>query len=486
MKTLAQLTYRHDFRTLPGAFYRDVAPRGLDNPELVIHSAALCDQLALDAHSLHHADSLNLLSGNTVLSQWRPLAMKYTGHQFGYYNPDLGDGRGLLLAETELANGRLLDFHLKGAGLTPFSRMGDGRAVLRSSIREFLASEALAALGVPTTRALCVVGSDTPVQRETRERGATLLRCSDTHIRFGHFEFAYHTRQPELLEALADYVIQRYFPCLAGSPLRYADLFRLIAERTAKLICHWQVLGFNHGVMNTDNMSILGETFDFGPFGFLDAFNPQHVCNHSDTGGRYAFDQQPAIAHWNLSVLAQAMSPLVEREALHEGLQAFNQVFNTDFIAGMRAKLGWTTPRTGDESLIMATLQLLAKNRLDYTLFFRELADFSTERTRTRWRDDCLDPAGFDTWWQDYAGRRDADGNDDVTRRTAMRAVNPRYVLRNYLAQEAIVAAEQGDYAPVRALHEVLTRPFEEQPGKEHYAKRPPDWAHTLEVSCSS
>lgn len=486
MQTLNTLPYQQHFRRLPSAFYSNVMPQGLEAPELVIVSDGLANELNLDAQSLYEETSLKLLSGNAVLDRWQPLAMKYTGHQFGYYNPDLGDGRGLLLAETQLDNGRLIDFHLKGAGLTPYSRMGDGRAVLRSSIREFLASEALAALGVPTTRALCVVASQTPVQRETTEKGATLLRCTESHIRFGHFEYAYHTRQRELLEALANYVIQRYFPCLPCNEQGYADLFRLIAERTAGTLAQWQLLGFNHGVMNTDNMSILGETFDFGPYGFLDTFDPGHICNHSDTGGRYAFDQQPGIAHWNLSVLAQAMSPLVEREALSEGLRAYGEVFNAKFISGMRAKLGLLNARNDDENLIFQTLQMLANNRLDFSLFFRALSDFDTTITRQTWRDDCIDIKSFDQWWQVYSERLKHEAQSASDRRAQMLAVNPRYVLRNYLAQEAITAAEQGHYEPVRRLHQVLKHPFDEQPEHADFAKRPPDWANKLEISCSS
>ncbi len=483
-KTFSSLSFRSDFQNLPSAFYQQVQPSGLDKPELVIASEACAALVGLDASELGSQHNLALLAGQKILPQWRPIAMKYTGHQFGYYNPDLGDGRGLLLAEIETSSGRLLDLHLKGAGQTPFSRQGDGRAVLRSSIREFLCSEAMAALGVPSSRALCVVNSATPVRREQLESGATLLRVSDSHIRFGHFEFAYRSGHLPLLTALADYVIKRHYPCLAGSANQYADLFLLTAEKTARLIAQWQCLGFAHGVMNTDNMSILGETFDFGPFGFIDRFEPGFICNHSDHEGRYAFDRQPAIAHWNLSVLAQAMSPLVEKDALSEGLAAYGKEFNRAFISGMQAKLG--LEEQADEAFIFETLTFIANNNLDYSFFFRQLSDPDLLLQPEKIRDHCLDIKAFDLWLQHYRERIEQSERSAETRSASMRACNPKYVLRNYLAQQAIAQAQQGDYSEVQRLHKVLTQPFDEQTGFDAYAKLPPDWAEGIEVSCSS
>lgn len=483
----SQLTLAQHFRQLPGVFYRDVMPEPLHQPELVIASSGCAALLDIDAASLNSPEALAILGAQRVPPDWQPLAMKYTGHQFGYYNPDLGDGRGLLLGERQLDNGQLWDLHLKGAGPTPFSRQGDGRAVLRSSIREFLCSEAMHALGIATTRALSVVKTATPVFREQRESGATLLRVAQTHIRFGHFEFAARSSHPDALKTLADYVLARYYPCLRGQANQYADLFLLIAKNTAEMIARWQAVGFNHGVMNTDNMSILGDTFDFGPYGFLDRFNPHHICNHSDDQGRYAFDRQPAIAHWNLAVLAQALSPLVPDDALKAGMQHYAQHFNERYIELMRAKLGLEREQEDDTDLLMQGLSMLDNGKLDYTRFFRELGDWQTDLKQAHaLRDHTLDLSAFDAWFARYGARLAQEKTDSSERKKNMDAVNPLYTLRNHLAQLAIQQAEQGDYSEVRRLHAVLQSPFEAQAGAESYAALPPDWASELEVSCSS
>lgn len=451
--------------------------------------------LGISASSLKKAQGLALLSGQTLPESWQPLAMKYFGHQFGYLNPDLGDGRGLLLADVETPSGDVFELHLKGSGPTPFSRQGDGRAVLRSSIREFLCSEAMYALGVPSSRALCVVGSQTPVQRETLERAATLLRVTRSHLRFGHFEFAYYQQDLTQLKALSDFVCQHYFPCLEGGSEQrseqHKNLFRVICERTGSLIAKWQCLGFAHGVMNTDNMSILGETFDFGPYGFLDRFDPGYICNHSDHQGRYAFDKQPGVGHWNLSVLAQAFSPLVDKAGLQEGLKAYSESFNQHFVGGMRQKLGLLDEAENDAKadidFVMNTFTMLNRNQLDYSWFFRQLSEQKADAlSLSEIRDHCLDLPAFDQWLSTYQTRLDKDGQNEQARQTAMLATNPKYILRNHLAQNAISAAEQGDYSEVQRLHQVLRNPYEEQTGAEEYAALPPDWAETLEISCSS
>ena len=485
-KHFSDLNFHSDFRTLPHDFYQDVAPQGLEQPELVVVSSASAEALDLDPHSLATPEILSVLSGNLTLPQHQPLAMKYTGHQFGYYNPDLGDGRGVLLAEVKTASGALWDLHLKGAGLTPFSREGDGRAVLRSSIREFLCSEAMAALGVPTTRALCVVNSQTPVYRETQETGATLVRTTPCHIRFGHFEFAARSANPELLKALSDYVLQRYYPCLYGSANQYADFLLLTAQRTANLLAQWQAFGFAHGVMNTDNMSILGETFDYGPFGFQDRFRPNYICNHSDYQGRYAFDRQPAIAHWNLSVLAHALSPLIEPDARTAGIKAFSQQFNQRYLELMRAKLGFDQHRDNDQLFIAQTLTMLAENQLDYSYFFRHLSRIDEADSARHLRDHCLDPVAFEIWLDLYRARLEYEKTPTAERLANMNRANPKFILRNHLAQYAIEQAQQGDYSEVQRLHQLLQTPFDEQPEQQHYADLPPDWAEQIEISCSS
>ncbi|TNC80975.1 MAG: YdiU family protein [Oleiphilus sp.] len=489
------LPFKTHFQQLPSAFYAFQQPEGLEQPELVIASGDCARWMGLDASSLTRPETVALLSGNTTLQAWQPLAMKYFGHQFGYLNPDLGDGRGCLLAEIETPEGELLDLHLKGAGPTPFARQGDGRAVLRSSIREFLGSEAMHALGIPTTRALCVLNSQTPVQREQMESGATLLRVSRSHIRFGHFEFAYHSGDPELLTALADYVLERHFPCLERTPTQYADLFLIICKRTAEMIAKWQCVGFAHGVMNTDNMSILGETFDYGPFGFQDAFQAGYICNHSDTQGRYAFDRQPAIGQWNLSVLAQAMSPIVERDALVAGLEHYNETFNQQYLKGMLDKLGLSQADAGehseaDQNLVMEALTLMQENRLDYTRFFRAISenDIASQNAQdlSELRDHCVNIKAFDQWFHAYQQRCQQENSPPGQRLQAMQACNPVYVLRNHLAQTAIEQAQAGDYSEVQRLHKVLQQPYTRQADCDHYEALPPDWAQDLEISCSS
>jgi uncharacterized protein YdiU (UPF0061 family) len=412
--------------------------------------------------------------------------MVYSGHQFGSYNPRLGDGRGLLLGEAVNEAGQHWDLHLKGAGQTPYSRRGDGRAVLRSSIREFLASEHLHALGIPSSRALCVTASSTPVWREKQERAAMILRLAQSHVRFGHFEYFYYTRQHDQLKQLGEHVLSCHFPACREQPEPYLAMFREVVERNAELIAHWQAYGFCHGVMNSDNMSILGITFDYGPYAFLDDFDAKHICNHSDDTGRYSFSNQVPIAQWNLAALGQALTPLVEIDALRETLNLFLPLYQAHYLDLMRRRLGVLSSDAGDDALVQRLLQLMQGSAVDYTNFFRELGDSAPAQAVARLREDFTDLAGFDAWAADYLLRSQHDGDDQAQRRTRMHAANPKYILRNYLAQHVIDAAEQGDYAPVRELHTVLSRPFDEQPGFERYAQRPPEWGKHLEISCSS
>lgn len=486
MRDFLSLKLEQDFLNLPPEYYAAVTPRGLVEPELVAVSAECAALIGIDPKCLSTPESLAVLSANTSFPGITPLAMKYTGHQFGYYNPDLGDGRGVLLADIKNEHSQRWDLHLKGAGTTPFSRQGDGRAVLRSSIREFLASEAMAALGIPTTRALSVLNSQSPVYREQLETGASVLRVAQSHIRFGHFEYAYHSGQKVSLQALADYCIGRYYPCLLGNTHAYRDFFTITVQKTARLIAAWQAAGFAHGVMNTDNMSILGETFDYGPYGFLDAFEPGYICNHSDHQGRYAFDKQPAVAHWNLSVLAQAFSPLIEKDALVEALQSYNEVFNDSYMSLMSQKMGLLIPEDEDQDLIHRCLMMMAENRLDYTFFFRQLSHLNDAKVQQTLRDLCLNRASFDQCVSDILQRWQREVVSESARIKSMNAVNPKYILRNHLAQQAITRAQKGDYTEVQRLHTLLQHPFDEQPEYEQYAALPPDWAQELEISCSS
>ncbi|WP_213989654.1 protein adenylyltransferase SelO [Sodalis sp. dw_96] len=471
-------------RQLPG-FYTDLAPTPLSGARLLYHNSELARELALD-NSLFTDPHSAVWSGEQLLPGMQPLAQVYSGHQFGVWAGQLGDGRGILLGEQQLADGRTVDWHLKGAGKTPYSRMGDGRAVLRSVVREFLASEALHHLGIGTTRALTIVTSDEPVWREKPESGAMLLRVADSHVRFGHFEHFYYRREPEKVRQLADYVISRHWPQLTGRADAYGLWLTDVVERTARTIAQWQAVGFAHGVMNTDNMSILGVTIDYGPYGFLDAYRPGYICNHTDYQGRYAFDNQPAVALWNLHRLAQSLSGLMPVADLEQALNRYEPALMHAYGEEMRAKLGFTTRDKQDNDILIGLLGLMEKEGSDYSQVFRRLSDTETANPHSPLRDDMKDLAGFDHWYQQYRRRLQGEGMDDDTRRQAMRAKNPKFILRNYLAQQAIDGAEQNDTAFLHRLLQALRRPFDDAPGLDDLAALPPEWGRHLEISCSS
>ena len=429
------------------------------------------------------------LAGNQLLPGMDAIAALYAGHQFGHFVPQLGDGRAILLGEVKNAAGEGWEVQLKGAGRTPYSRGGDGRAVLRSSIREYLCSEAMHALGIPTTRALRIVGSDHPVYREDEETAALVTRLAPSFVRFGSFEVFYYRNQIEPIRAAGRLRHRTLLPAnWRRAPNPMPNLLREVARRTAELMAQWQAVGFSHGVMNTDNMSILGLTLDYGPFGFLDAFDPGYICNHSDTGGRYAFDQQPDVAAWNLTKLAQTFVPLLSVETASAAISDYPQQFGQAYIERMAAKFG-LQPDGETVPLVMDALQLLAQNHVDYTIFMRRLCDFDStqDAVNAPLRDLFLDRAAFDAWAARYAGALRAIGSVDTERSMAMRAVNPKYILRNHLAEVAIRrAADHRDYSEIARLHTLLLHPFDEQPEFEAYAAEPPDWARQIEVSCSS
>ena len=438
--------------------------------------------------------AIDVLTGRASWPGLETMATVYSGHQFGVWAGQLGDGRALLLGEWQAeAGGPSFEVQLKGAGRTPYSRMGDGRAVLRSSIREFLCSEAMHGLGVPTTRALCVAGSALPVMRETIETGAVVTRVAPSFLRFGHYEHFAHSGQLESLRRLVDFTIATYFPALRDGADGLDPLHAWLGEvvrRTAATVAHWQAVGFAHGVMNTDNMSILGLTIDYGPFGFLDGFDPGHICNHSDTQGRDAFGRQPNVAWWNLHALAWALRPLVDEPdvSLPPLLDRFADDFTQALAEAMRAKFGLAEDEPEDKTLVDDFLGLLAQERVDMTIAFRSLAAFDRGQgaTPAPVRDLFIDRAAADAWGARYLRRLERETRGEPERRAAMQRVNPKYVLRNHLAQQAIERAEAGDFEEVRRLHEVLRRPFDEQPEHAHYAGHPPDWARGIEVSCSS
>jgi uncharacterized protein YdiU (UPF0061 family) len=491
----------------PAAGFGSTVPlQPLPDPYLVAASEQSAALIGLDVAALGRPSELQVLVGNRVPSGAQPLASVYAGHQFGHWAGRLGDGRALLVGEVAGRNGSSWELQLKGAGKTPYSRMGDGRAVLRSSIREYLCSEAMAALGIPTTRALAVVGSDQPVLRETVETAAVVMRMAPSFVRFGHFEYFAHFDQHAALRTLADYIIDRYEPELAqrapagqrdGSI--YADWLASIARSTAQLIARWQAVGFCHGVMNTDNMSILGLTIDYGPFGFLDGFDANHICNHSDDQGRYAYSMQPRIGEWNCYALGQALMPLIgDVDQAQQALAAYSETFASAWASLQQDKLGLRQTRPDDAALFDALFQALHASRTDFTLFFRALAQVNAaDRNQDdRVRDLFIDREAADAWLAQYRARLTIEPRPDAERAAAMNAVNPLYVLRNHLAEIAIRRARgetadgtpsgPPDYSEVARLAQVLAQPFDERPGLEAYAAAPPLWASKLSVSCSS
>ncbi|MBK8064066.1 MAG: YdiU family protein [Betaproteobacteria bacterium] len=484
--TLDALRWDNSYARLPAEFHTRLQPTPLPAPYAIAFNPQAAALIGLDPAQADAPEFIQAIAGNRVPGGAEPLSAVYAGHQFGHFVPQLGDGRAILLGEIRGPDERRWDLQLKGAGLTPYSRMGDGRAVLRSTIREYLCSEAMHGLGIPSTRALAIVGSDAPVRRETMETAAVLARMAPSHVRFGSFELFYHRRQFAQVRALADYVIDEHYPQLRAAERPHAALLAEIVHRTAVLLAQWQAVGFCHGVMNTDNMSVLGLTIDYGPYGFLDGFDRNHVCNHSDESGRYAYDMQPRIAHWNLYCLGQAMLPLMEMDEAEAVLQRYEPLFQSEYAARMRAKLGLATAREDDAALVTELLDLMHASRTDFTILFRSLSGFdSAEGARnTGLRDQFTERERFDAWAVRYAARLRAEGSRDAERRARMDAVNPLYVLRNWMAEEAIEdARERREYAKIEDLRRLLSRPFEDQPGSERYAGLPPDWATRISVA---
>jgi serine/tyrosine/threonine adenylyltransferase len=479
-----QPTWRPGFAALGGTFYTKVAPQPLPEPAWVSRNHALARELGLDEQWLASQEALEAFVGNTVLPGSKPLASVYSGHQFGQWAGQLGDGRALLLGELDTPLGGI-EVQLKGAGRTPYSRMGDGRAVLRSSIREYLCSEAMHALGIPTTRALSLVASPAKVRREEIETAAVVARTAPSFIRFGHFEHFSYTDQHEQLKVLADYVIDRFYVNCRAADNPYAALLQAVSERTAHLMACWQSVGFCHGVMNTDNMSILGLTIDYGPFQFQDAFDPRHICNHSDTEGRYAYNKQPNVAYWNLFCLGQALLPLIgDQERALAALESYKTVFPAALLAKMRAKLGLSDALESDAELIESTFKLLAANKVDYPIFWRQLATFTPASGHEALRDLFFDRESFNVWALQYSER--LAPVITAQRADLMLKTNPKYVLRNHVGEQAIRAAQTGDYSAVHDLLKVLQAPFNEHSEYESLAGFPPDWASSIEISCSS
>ena len=522
MKAMAGLRYDNAFvRDLPGdpesgprlrqvegALWSAVVPTPVRNPRVLAWSRDMAQRLGFSEADVRSPEFARVFGGNALYPGMAPFAANYGGHQFGHWAGQLGDGRAISLAEVIAEDGQRWELQLKGAGPTPYSRSADGRAVLRSSIREFLCSEAMHHLGIPTTRALSLVGTGEMVVRDMfydghprEEPGAIVCRVSPSFLRFGNFELPHARGDVALLRRLADFCIRRDFPHLAGSgETLHAQWFRETCVRTATMVAHWMRVGFVHGVMNTDNMSILGLTIDYGPYGWIDDYDPDWTPNTTDANGRrYRFSWQPKIAGWNLLRLAHALSPLFADPApLQDGLDAYAAAYDAADRGNTAGKLGLRECRDDDVALMEDLKGLLHDAEVDMTLFFRGLADLDIDAPGPGVVEGAFyDPAKreaatprFHDWFARYAARVRGDGQAPSARRAAMNATNPKYVLRNYLAQEAIDRAEQGDPGGVHDLQVVMARPYEDQPGREAFARRRPDWARSRAgcsmLSCSS
>jgi serine/tyrosine/threonine adenylyltransferase len=500
-------------RPVRGALYSRVLPTRVAGPRLLAHSREVAAVLGFSQSDIESPAFAEVFAGNALLKGMEPYAANYGGHQFGQWAGQLGDGRAITLGEVINGAGERWELQLKGAGQTPYSRSADGRAVLRSSVREFLCSEAMHHLGVPTTRALSLVTTGERVMRDMfydgnpeLEEGAVVCRVAPSFIRFGNFELPASRREVPLLEQLVEFTIRRDFPELA-SRMRDADVQELraewfgeVCERTAVMIAHWRRVGFVHGVMNTDNMSILGLTIDYGPYGWIDNYDPNWTPNTTDASGRrYRFGAQEQIAHWNLAMLAQALIPLFSStDPLYAGLNRYVATLDARRRADIAAKLGLSECLEEDVTRMDALESLLDEAEVDMTIFFRALADLdpgapALDPLRPAfYNEDKLQQAepSFNEWLADYAARIGRDPATPAGRRARMNAVNPRYVLRNYLAQQVIDRADQGDPSGIADLLEVLRRPYDDQPGAEAYAARRPDWAKNRPgcsmLSCSS
>tara|TARA_B100001093_G_C26852695_1_gene1025849 strand:+ start:542 stop:2008 length:1467 start_codon:yes stop_codon:yes gene_type:complete len=475
----------NSFFELDEEYFSSVSPTALKEPKVGNINNLLAKDLGLDENFLENNQTFDLLTGSDIPRDMMPISLVYSGHQFGVWAGQLGDGRAITLGELSV-DGELWDIQLKGAGTTPYSRFGDGRAVLRSSIREYLCSEAMHALGIPTTRALCIFNSKTPVYRESKENAAVICRVARSHIRFGSFEHFHHRREQSAVKNLARYVIERHFSKWKSDESNYKKLFRFVVVNTARTIAKWQAIGFSHGVMNTDNMSILGDTLDYGPFGFLDEYKPKFVCNHSDHQGRYSFQNQPRIGLWNLNALAVAFSSLVPHTELVECLKEYQPEYENVYTRLMAEKLGLEHTSSKRLSNIERLLEPLEKNKIDYCIFFRSLSDYKLTGENNYIKDMFLYSKDFDKWSYEYNKLLKHETVSEEIRHEKMLRVNPKYILRNHMAQEAIILAESGDFSLVTDLLHLLQSPYDEHPSMSRYALNPPNWASTISISCSS
>lgn len=474
--------FDNSYARLPQVFHSRQSPTPVAHPQLFALNDELARDLGLDPDWLAGADGLAMLSGNRLPPGAEPIAMGYAGHQFGQWVPRLGDGRALLLGELVDRHGVRRDLQLKGSGPTPYSRRGDGRSSIGPVVREYLASEFMHALRIPTTRALAAVSTGEQVLRQQMEPGGILCRVATSHVRVGTFEFFARSGRTEETRLLADYVIDRHYPECREREHPYAELFSAVLQRQARLIADWLRVGFIHGVMNTDNCSIVGETIDYGPFGFIDQFDPGTVYSSIDLGGRYAYNQQPAIAHWNLARLAECLLPLLadNREAGMELANALLKQFPTEFEKAFHpavaAKIGLSAESADHVQLALDLMDVMRDGGADMTLVFRALGGLPSGGPEQDGPVRALfsNPEGFDAWAHRWRQRLAAEGRGDAARQVAMEQVNPAFILRNHLAQEAVDAAiERLDFQPMQRLHKVLSQPFQDQPEESALAQPP-------------
>jgi serine/tyrosine/threonine adenylyltransferase len=487
-----RLGFEHSYAALPSRFHTRVAPTPVPDPKLVVLNRGLARGLGLDPDVLE-PEAAAMLSGNRLPEDAEPIAMAYAGHQFGGFVPSLGDGRAILLGELTAPDGTRHDIQLKGAGLTRFSRNGDGRAALGPMLREYLVSEAMHALGVPSTRSLAVVTTGEQVFREQALPGAVLTRVAASHVRIGTFQYFAARGDEEAVRTLLEYVIARHYPEAGDAAVPALAVLEAVTRRQAALIADWMLLGFIHGVMNTDNMSIAGETIDYGPCAFMDEYDPNTVFSSIDTRGRYAFRNQPAIAEWNLARLAEALLPLIDPqpekavELATATIGAFSGSFDARFLAGMRRKIGLTQAAEGDADLVRRLLLAMERSHADFTLTFRTLALVAESPAREPQLRELLgDDADIEAWLREWRIVMAHDPEPTGERIARMRASNPAFIPRNHRVQAALDAAEAGDYGPFRVLLEVLQHPFETQPERSAYAQPPGPSERVLQTFCGT
>lgn len=477
---LKDLSLQTPYLSLDEEFYDLSTPQALEQPYLISFSPDAAELIGLDTNTHEDPFLVQLLNGDFTPQGSRPFSMCYSGHQFGNYNPRLGDGRAMNLGSV-----RGWNLQLKGSGETLYSRMDDGRSAIPSSIREYLMSEAMHHLGIPTTRSLAIIGSHTKIFRKGTKNAAIVLRMSPSWVRFGTFEYFYYMGEHKKLEMLGEYVIKESFPHLQNDEDRFFKMFCEIVDKTASLIAKWQGVGFNHGVMNTDNMSVEGLTLDYGPFSMLDDFNYNYVCNHSDRIGRYAYGEQPNISYWNLTKLSKALSPIISKERMQKKLDDFGAFIYPDAYVGViRDKLGLKLVLKEDAQLVEELITSLHSAYVDNTLFFRTLSRYNGEREALY--DIAMDPVVVDNWLKLYDTRLAKETRTQAERQEAMLRVNPKYILKNYMLEKAISLAENGDFSMVKTLLYIAQHPFDELPEFEHFSQDTPEEYKNIGLSCSS